>query len=202
MRLIPAREDIDTLSTISPHPSQHNLQWEAVERIQKGNVLVIDSRNDTRASAGGSILLRRMKVRGVAAVVNDGAFRDGAELAALNFPAFSREITATTRICFHHTADLQVPIACAGVAVYPGDVVRGDEYGVTIVPRCMAGEIVEDAANQDELEGYLALRIAAGESLYGVYPPTDQTKADFALWKSRGSRPEEVSRIIAKMAGR
>lgn len=200
MRLIPAREDIDTLSTLTPYPNPQNLQWEAAEQIQKGQVLVIDSRNDTRAGVGGDLLLTRMMRKGVAAVVTDGALRDGAAIASMNFPAFSREVTATTRLAFHHTADLQVPISCAGVAVYPGDIVAGDAYGVTIVPRRYAAAIAEEGARQDELESYLAMRLAAGESLYGIYPPTEQTRADFDLWKRSGARAEDVSRIRTKAA--
>jgi regulator of RNase E activity RraA len=200
MRLIPAREDIDTLATLTPYPNPQNLQWEAAERIQKGQVLVIDSRSDTRAGVGGDLLLTRMMSKGVAAVVTDGALRDGAAIASMNFPAFSREVTATSRLSFHHTADLQVPISCAGVAVYPGDIIVGDPYGVTIVPRRYAAAIAEEGLAQDEMESYLAFRIASGESLYGVYPPTEQIRADFNLWKRSGARAEDVSRIRANAA--
>src|ERR1035437_2280013 len=87
MRLIPAREDIDTFATLTPYPNPNNLQWEAVEQIQRGQVLVIDSHNDVRAGTGGSLLATRIMVKGAAGVVTDGALRDGMEIAALNFPA-------------------------------------------------------------------------------------------------------------------
>jgi regulator of RNase E activity RraA len=198
MRLIPAREDIDTYATITPYPNPKNLQWEAAEQIQRGQVLVIDSRNDVRAGTGGSILLARMLAKGVAGVVTDGALRDGIEIAALGIPAFARQVTASSRLSYHHTADLQVPISCSDVAVYPGDILVGDADGVTVIPRYLAAEVAEDGAQQDQFEAYLALRIAAGEPLYGVYPPDERTKADFVAWTKAGTRAETAPHIRAE----
>ena len=197
MRMIPAREDIDTIATLTPYPNPDNLQWEAVENIPPGHVLVIDSRNDPRAASAGAILPSRMKVRGAAAIVTDGAFRDGLELAELDFPAYARQATASTRLSYHHVADLNVPIACADVAVYPGDIVVGDGEGVTVVPRHLAAEIADLCEIRDELEKYLAARIHAGEGLYGVYPPTPHVRADFEAWKKAGADPAQITTIRA-----
>src|ERR1700742_1292882 len=68
MRLIPAREDIDTYQTLTPRSNPDNLQWEGVEQIRRGQVLVIDARNETRAGTCGSILAAHMKVKGCAAI--------------------------------------------------------------------------------------------------------------------------------------
>ena len=68
--------------------------------------------------------------RGAAAVVTDGGLRDGSVLAKLPFPTYVSQVTITTRAAQHHVADLNVPIGCAGVAVYPGDVLIGDRDGV------------------------------------------------------------------------
>lgn len=197
MRLIPAREDIDTYRTLTPYSNPDNLQWEAVDQIQKGHVLVIDARNEVRAGTCGSILVAHMQAKGCAAIVTDGALRDGVEIADLNFPAYARQITATSRLSYHRVADLQVPISCADVAVYPGDVVVGDGNGVTIIPRQMAQEIAQDGAVQEAIEEYVMLRIQAGDRLYGTYPPDEQTREDFEAWKKAGAKPEDVMRIRA-----
>lgn len=197
MRMIPAREDLETIDTLTPHPNPDNLQWEAVEHIPPGQVLVIDSRNDARAASAGAMLPTRMKVRGAAAIVTDGAFRDGQELAELDFPAYGRQVTASTRLSFHRVVDLNVPIACADVAVYPGDVVVGDGDGVTVVPRHLAAEMADLCERRDALEKYLSYRIRAGEPLYGTYPPAPQVRADFEAWCEAGSRPEDAVSIRA-----
>ncbi len=186
MRMIPAREDIDTYATLTTTPNADNLQWVGVEQTRPGDVMVIDSRRDGSAASMGNMLVTRMMHRGVRAVVSDGAFRDGAELAAQSLPVWSAGITATTRLSFHHVADLQVPIACAGVAVYPGDVIHGDADNVTVVPAHLATEMADLCEAQDDLEGYLALRLQRGESLWGLYPPGDDTRAAHRAWVADG----------------
>src|SRR5688572_9286313 len=86
MRFIPAREDIDTYSTLTTTPNADNLQWVGVEQTQTGDVMVIDSRRDARGASMGNMLITRMMRRGVRAVVTDGGFRDGSEIAALPIP--------------------------------------------------------------------------------------------------------------------
>ncbi|MGY4359267.1 regulator of RNase E activity RraA [Bradyrhizobium sp. i1.7.7] len=197
MRMIPAREDLDTIETLTPYPNADNLQWEAVENIPPGHVLVIDSRNDPRAASAGATLPTRMKVRGAAAIVTDGAFRDGQELARLDFAAYARQVTASTRLSYHRVADLNIPIACADVAVYPGDIIVGDGDGITVVPRHLAAEMADLCERRDQLEKYLSYRISAGEPLYGVYPPTPAVRADFEAWKKAGADPARATTIRA-----
>jgi regulator of RNase E activity RraA len=198
MRYIPAREDIDTYDTLTPYPNPGNLQWEAVETIGARQVLVIDSRGDVSSASAGNVLLTRMMVKGCAGIVTDGALRDGQEIARMAFPAYARDVVASTRLSTHHAADLNVPVSCAGVAVYPGDILVGDGDGVTVVPRAMAAELAELCEKRDAFEAYVEMRIAAGEGLYGVYPPTPQTRADYAAWQAAGSRPEDAPRIRAE----
>jgi regulator of RNase E activity RraA len=198
LRYIPAREDIDTYDTLTPYPNPMNLQWEAVEQIGPRQVLVIDSRGDMSSASAGNVLLTRMMVKGCAGVVTDGAFRDGIEISQMAFPAYARAVVASTRLSTHHAADLNVPVSCAGVAVYPGDILVGDGDGITVVPRAMAAELADLCEKRDAFEAYVALRIGAGEGLYGVYPPTPQTRADYAAWQAAGSRPEDAPTIRAE----
>lgn len=189
MRFIPAREDIDTYATLTTTPNGDNLQWVGVEQIGAHEVMVIDSRGDTAAASMGNMLVTRMQLRGARAVVTDGAFRDGSELARMDFPAWCAGITATTRLSYHHVADLQVPISCAGVAVYPGDVIHGDADNITVVPAHLAAELADLCEAQDDLEAYLALRLRAGEPLWGLYPPSPATRQQHRDWVAAGRPP-------------
>ena len=72
-------------------------------------MLVIDSNKDGRAASMGNMLVTRMMMRGARGVVTDGTFRDGVELSRMDFPIWSTGVTATTRLSYHHVADLQVP---------------------------------------------------------------------------------------------
>ncbi|MFI2228648.1 RraA family protein [Nocardia testacea] len=181
MRFIPAREDIDTLESLH---GPDNLQWQGVEALDEGQVLVIDSRSDISAASLGDMLVTRAMHKKAAAVVTDGAFRDGYVIKDIPIPTYSRAITATTRLSSFHVADLQVPIGCSGVAVYPGDLLVGDRDGVIVVPRYLAAEIVDECLEQEELEAYLHTRASRGEPLIGgLYPPSEKTKAEYLRWK-------------------
>lgn len=176
MRFIPMREDVDGLD---PYRSGNTLQWEAFESLQPGQVLVVDSYRSPAAASGGDMLITRAWKRGAAAVVTDGGLRDGHTLSQLPFPTYASQVTITTRAAAHHVADLQVPIGCAGVAVYPGDVLIGDRDGVLVIPRALAPEIAEQGMEQEKLEAFVNKKIHAGEPLWGNYPPGDEVKAEY-----------------------
>src|SRR4051795_7412365 len=176
MRFIPAREDVDTLD---PYRSGNTLQWDAIEAVPPGQVLVVDSRGDTSAASGGDMLMTRAWQRGAAGFVTDGGLRAGHVLSQLPFPTYASTITITTRAAWHHVADLQVPIGCAGVAVYPGDVLMADRDGVLVIPRQLAAEIAGPTLEQKQLEAYVATKIRAGEPLWGNYPPGEGVKAEY-----------------------
>lgn len=186
MRFIPAREDIDVYGNLTTDRSADNLQWVGVEQVEPGHVLVIDSNKDARAASMGSMLITRMMMRGARGVVTDGAFRDGMELAEMDLPVWSSGVTATTRLSYHHVADLQVPIGCAGVAVYPGDVIHGDGDNITVVPAHLAEEMAALCEQRDDIEAYLAMRVRAGEPLWGLYPPDDRTRRQHVEWVAAG----------------
>ena len=176
MRFIPMREDVDGLD---PYRSGNTLQWEAFESLQPGQVLVVDSYRTATAASGGDMLMTRAWKRGVAGVVTDGGLRDGHVLSQLPFPTYAAAVTITTRAAWHHVADLQVPIGCAGVAVYPGDVLVADRDGIIVVPRALVAEIAEPSLEQERLEAFVSTRIHAGEPLWGNYPPGVQTIAEY-----------------------
>lgn len=187
LRFVPSREDKDWDLGDLHKRGEENLQWEAVEQIQQGQVLMIDSRGDARAASAGNMLLTRMMRKGVCAAVTDGAFRDGTEIAAMPFPAYCRENTASTRPAYHRAVGIQEPIGCAEVAVYPGDIVVGDADGVTVIPRHLAAVIAADGYEQELREMFLFTKIDAGESLWGNYPPDQKTLQEFEAWKAEGN---------------
>jgi hypothetical protein len=58
-------------------------------------------------------------------------------------------------------------------------VLVGDRDGVVVIPRALAPEIAGPALEQEQLEGYLNERVKAGEPLWGIYPPSEQTLAEY-----------------------
>lgn len=187
LRFIPSREDKDWDLGDLKKRGADNVQWEAVEAIEAGQVLVIDSRNDPRAASAGNMLMTRMMRKGVAAAITDGAFRDGTEIGGMDFPAYCRANTATTRPAYHRAIAMQEPIGCAEVAVYPGDIIVGDADGVTVIPRHLAAEVADDAWEQERREKFLFTKINAGASLFGTYPAGPETLAEYDQWLKEGN---------------
>ena len=176
LRCIPAREDIDVLDVFKDydHP-----QRKAVESVPAGAVLVVDSRSQTRAASLGHILATRLKARGAAGIVTDGTVRDAEGFSRLSLPAFSRGSAATTNLAIHHVLDMQVPIGCAEVPVYPGDIMVGDHDGVVCIPRHLAEEVARDAIEQEKLEAFILDLIEEGRPLRGTYPPNEATMDEY-----------------------
>ena len=184
MRSIPAREDLDQISAFDnpEHP-----QRKGIESVPPGHVLVLDCRGETRVASGGEILTTRLKVRGAAGLVSDGPVRDSGAIAALDFPVYCAGGSAPLNLIHHHAIDLDVPIGCGGVAVYPGDVIVGDDEGVAVIPRHLADEVAADAEQQEAMEAFILERIQGGAALPGTYPPNAATRAAYEAWrKSRG----------------
>ncbi|WP_273772502.1 ribonuclease activity regulator RraA [Brucella intermedia] len=190
LRFIPSREDKDWDLGDLKKRGDDNMQWEAVEAIEAGQVLMIDSRNDARAASAGNMLMTRMMRKGVAAAITDGAFRDGTEISKMPFPAYCTANTASTRPAYHRAIDMQRPIGCAGVAVYPGDIVVGDSDGVVVIPRAIVEEMANDSYEQEQREKFLFTKIDAGAPLWGTYPPNEDTLKEYAEWRSRHQAAE------------
>ena len=184
MRNIPAREDLDQISAFDnpDHP-----QRKGIESVPPGHVLVIDCRGETRVASGGQILTTRLMVRGGAGIVSDGPVRDSAAIAEMDFPVYCAGGSAPLNLIHHHAIDLNVPIGCGGVAVYPGDILVGDDEGVAVIPRHLADEVARDAVEQEKMETFILERVQGGAKLAGTYPPNADTKAAFEAWrKERG----------------
>lgn len=186
LRYIPAREDLNPISVFQDpaHP-----QRKAVEDCPPGSVFVIDSRKDARAASAGSILISRLMVRGVAGVVTDGGFRDSPEIAELPFPTYHHRPSAPTNLTLHQALDINVPIGCGDVAVWPGDVVVGDREGVIVIPANIADDIASEAVEMTAFEDFVTEEVLKGRSIIGLYPPTEQqSKDDFVAWRKAKGR--------------
>jgi regulator of RNase E activity RraA len=182
LRYIPAREDIDQLGAFEGrgHP-----QREAIEACPPGHVMVMDARRDASAATGGDILMTRLMVRGVAGVVTDGGLRDSQTIEQLPWPAYCGARSAPLNLVRHHAVEANVPIGCGGVAVYPGDVLVGDAEGVVVIPAKIADEVASEGEAQTLFEDWVEQKVKEGRSIFGLYPPSPETRAEFEAWKKK-----------------
>ena len=132
----------------------------------------------------------RLKVRGVAGVLSDGAMRDTPVISGFDFPVYCTAGAAPPSMANLHPVDVQTPVGICGVPVYPGDVIVADDDGAIVVPRHLADEVGRDSFEQERLEKFVAIRIGQGREIPGVYPPNDQTKKDYAEWIKAGEPPD------------
>lgn len=186
LRYIPAREDLNPISVFQDptHP-----QRVGVEECPPGYVMVIDSRKDPRAASAGSILIARMMTRGVGGVVTDGGFRDSPEIADFDIPCYHNRPAAPTNLTRHQAIELNGPIGCGDVAVFPGDVVVGDKEGVVVIPLHMADEIACEAVEMTAFEDFVSERVTQGDAIIGLYPATsEEAKTGYASWRKSNGR--------------
>ncbi len=176
LRYIPAREDLNTLDVFKDpvHPQRH-----AVETIPSGHVLVMDCRQNSDAASAGSILAKRLEVRGCAGIVTDGGLRDADTIAELSMPSFCAKPSAPTNLTLHQAIDINVPIGCGGAPVFPGDLIVGDGDGVVVVPLHLVDELAEVLPQMERFEAYVYEQVSKGESIIGLYPPNEENRKKY-----------------------
>jgi regulator of RNase E activity RraA len=180
MRFIPSRED-----KAGPNaPNGGQTQVQAMEECPPGHVLVIDSRGDARAASAGDLYIGRLMARGCSGIVTDGGLRDSEGILKTGLPAYLRRPTSPPSPIVHQPIDLNLPIGCGGVAVYPGDVIVGDCDGVVVIPAEIADAVAEEALAATLYDEFAEAEVARGRALPGLFPIVGpEAKKDFEAWK-------------------
>jgi regulator of RNase E activity RraA len=153
-----------------------------------GHVLVVDARGDPRAASAGDIYCGRLKARGCAGIVTDGGLRDTEGVFKTGLPAYHRRPSSPPSGIVHQPADLNLPIACGGVAIYPGDIIVGDCDGVVVIPPEIVDAVAEEALATTLYDELAEAEVARGRSLVGLFPGAgEEAKRDFEAWKKTRS---------------
>lgn len=189
LRFIPAREDLDSLAD---YGDSTNLHRRAIEECPPDHVLVIGACGDTGAASAGDLMVRRLLARGAAGVVTDGGFRDTGTIRELGFPAYQHKTAPRATPLALHPVELNGPVGCAGVAVYPGDLIIGDDDGVVVVPCHLADDVVAEATAAIDYETFAEHEIVRGRSLLGLFPATRHSQDEYDGWVAAG-RPERTT---------
>ncbi|NUT54907.1 MAG: RraA family protein [Thermoleophilia bacterium] len=149
--------------TVRVRPGDNLLVHKALTLAQPGDVIVVDGSGDVSHALMGGLMRLAAIARGVAGIVIDGAIRDSAEWAQGELPVFARGVShrGPTK---DGPGEINVPIACAGLAVAPADVVVGDADGVmTIAPDRLAALLTDVRQKQLEEAELQARHLAARE---------------------------------------
>jgi len=183
VRFVPAREDLATPESWSSPISTRA----AIEDMPAGCIAVVDAMGVSDAGIFGDILCARMQKRGVAALVTDGVVRDQAGVLGTGLPVWCSGAAAPPSVAGLTFVDWQRPIACGGVAVFPGDVVVVDDDGAVLIPAALLEDMLLLAPEQERLESWIMGEVDKGAALPGLYPPNAENRARYEATKKNGA---------------
>lgn len=151
VQTVPARE-------LAPaHPYAGELA--AVDALQPDDVLVV---SESAWSFWGELLSTAANYRGCRGVVLDGPTRDSLAIQAMQFPVFHAGFHPADSLGRLDVAAHNVPVACAGVLVYPNDLILADHDGVVVVPNAAAEEALARAEAKASGENLVRQALAGG----------------------------------------
>ena len=182
LQFMPKREDVHWGDETN-HAPERELHRSAITAARPGDIVVVDARGSMTSGIFGDMMLTSFIARGGTGVVIDGCIRDYPEVREMDLGLWLRGVTPN----FHVQTDIfphavNVPIACAGVFVMPGDVIVADDDGALVLPIAMADQIAEIASNKIEWEGFSRMKLEAGGALSKYYPLSDEAREEYQAW--------------------
>jgi regulator of RNase E activity RraA len=149
--------------TVKVYPGDNLMVHKALDIAQPGDVVVVDTSASSMTAVLGDLVSTKARHRGLAGFVVDGLIRDLAGIRALgDFPVFARGVTPTGPL-HRGPGEINYPVSAGGIVVDPGDIIVGDLSGVVVVPREIAGELLERLQSGASKESDYVAAVARGD---------------------------------------
>jgi regulator of RNase E activity RraA len=195
LQFMPKREDLyGDAEYMDPEEQLHR---HVLYHAAPGDVVVVDARGDMRSGVFGNMMLTYFKGKGGAGLVIDGCIRDFPIVKDLGLGLWLRGLTPN----FHTQTDLMpfavnVPVACGGVLVVPGDIIIADDDGAVVVPIKLASELYKKAQPHAEWEEFSRMRLEQGGDLRKYYPLSEAGWTEYVAWCKQQGRPHPGDRPV------
>ena len=155
---------------VAPGENPYEVEIALVDDLGPDDVAVLACDGPThRIAPWGELLSTAARHRGAVGCITDGLVRDVRAIRAMRFPVFHGGIGPLDSRGRGKMMAMDVPCACGGVLVHPGDLVFGDCDGVVVIPRAIAGEVVEAALAKIDGEDRTRRELERGLLLRDVY---------------------------------
>ena len=182
LQFMPKREDLYDVDEYADPEKQ--LHRHALYHTRPGDIVVVDARADLSSGVFGEMMLTYFKGCGGIGVIIDGCIRDFPKVEELELGLWLRGVTPN----FHTQTNIfpfavNVPIACGGTVVMPGDIIVADDDGATVVPIKLAPELAEKAGEHAEWEDFSRMRLEQGGDLRKYYPLSDEARTEYEEWR-------------------
>lgn len=187
LQFMPKREDLHWGDEYAATP-ERELHRRAIMACQPGDIVVVDARGSLSSGVFGEMMLTSFQAQGGEGLVIDGCIRDYPEVKQLDLGLWLRGVTPN----FHTQTDIfphavNVPIACAGCFIVPGDIIVADDDGAVVVPFALAQSTAETASAKTEWEVFSRMKLEAGGPLDKYYPLNDEARKEYEAWLKRPS---------------
>lgn len=184
LQFLPQRPDLFSEGEYSDPETQ--LHRHVLYQVEEGDVVVVDARGDMSSGVFGDMMSTYFKGRGGAGIVIDGVMRDRPNVEKLDLSLWLRGWTPNYHVQTSiYPNAVNVPIACGGVTVMPGDIIMADDDGVVVLPPSMAAKVIEDAQKHHEWEVFSREKLMEGASLQRYYPLHPDAESEYAEWKKK-----------------
>ncbi len=182
LQFMPKREDVHWGDEYA-HAPERELHRQAIMACAPGDIVIVDARGSLSSGVFGEMMLTSFKARGGEGVVIDGCIRDFPEVQTIDLGLWLRGVTPN----FHTQTDIfphavNVPIACAGVFVMPGDIIVADDDGAVVVPIGLAEKIGDVSAEKAEWEVFSRMKLEEGGLLSKYYPLNEEAQKEYEAW--------------------